>query len=106
MKKRIAIAMACGALLFAAGPRQYTGTITDSMCGADHKSMDMGPDARCVTECVKSMGAKYVLWDGKTAYELSDQTSAGKFAAKKVTVTGAADEKTKILKVESIAAPR
>jgi hypothetical protein len=104
MKKQIAIAIASWALLFAAGPQKYTGTITDNMCGGDHKSMNMGPDAKCVTECVKTMGGKYALWDGKTAWELSDQKGAEKFAAKKVTVTGTADEKTKILKVDSIAA--
>jgi len=104
MKKPIAIAIASAAPMFAAGPGKYTGTITDNMCGADHKSMNMGADAKCVTECVKSMGAKYVLWDGQTSWELSDQKGAAKFAASKVTVTGTADEKTKTLKVDSIAA--
>jgi hypothetical protein len=104
MKKPIAIAIASTALLFAAGPQQYTGTISDNMCGADHKSMNMGADATCVTECVKSMGGKYVLWDGKTSWELSDQKGAEKYAARKVTVTGTIDEKAKTLKVDSIAA--
>jgi hypothetical protein len=74
------------------------------MCGGtDHKAMNMGTDAKCVTECVK-MGAKYALFDGKTAYTLSDQKAAAKFAAKKVTVTGTLDEKTKTINVSSIAA--
>jgi len=106
MKKAIIVALAGSALLLAAGPQKYSGTVTDNMCGADHKSMNMGSDAKCVTECVKSMGAKYVLWDGKTAYELSDQKGAEKFAGQKVTVTGTADEAAKTLKVVSIAAAR
>lgn len=106
MKKSLAIAAAATALAFAAGPGKYTGTITDNMCVADHKSMNMGPDAKCTVECVKSMGGKYVLYDGTTAWELSDQKGAEKFAAKKVTVTGTADEKTKTLKVDSIVAAK
>ena len=102
MKTQIVIAIASAALMFAAGKQTFTGTITDSMCGGDHKAMKMGTDEKCVTECVK-MGAKYALWDGKTAYELSDQKTPAKFAAKKVTVTGTLDEKTKTIKVDSIA---
>ena len=106
MKNYIVIAAASAALAFAAGPQKYTGTISDSMCGGEHKSMNMGTDAKCVTECVKSMGGKYVLWDGKTSWQLRDQKGAEKFAAKKVTVTGTLDEATKTLKVDSIAAAR
>ena len=106
MKNWIAIALASAALLLAAGPQQYTGVVTDNMCGGDHKSMNMGADAKCVVECVKSMGGKSALSDGRTSWELSDQKGAEKFAAKKVTVTGTADEKTKRLKVDSMAAAR
>lgn len=102
MKKQIAIMIAAAALMFAAGKQTFTGTITDSMCGGDHKAMNMGADDKCVIACVKA-GAKYALWDGKTAYVLSDQTTPEKFAAKKVKVTGTLDEKANIIKVESIA---
>ena len=63
--------------------------------------MHMGSDAKCVTECVR-MGAQYTLWDGKTNYELSDQKNAAKFAAKKVTVTGALNAKGDTIQVTSI----
>src|SRR5579871_6821593 len=102
MRKSIVMVVACAALAGSAWAEKYTGVITDNMCGGDHKSMNMGPDPKCVTECVKSMGGKYALWDGKTAWELSDQKGAEKFAAKKVTITGTADPATKILKVDSI----
>src|SRR5436305_667459 len=102
MKKKIAIALASSALMFAAGGETFTGTITDTMCGGDHNGMNMGAPEKCVTECVK-MGSKYALWDGKTAYELSDQKAAAKFAAKKVKVTGTKDNTAKTIKVESIA---
>jgi hypothetical protein len=108
MKRYIAIAIGFAALAFAAAGKQtFTGVITDDMCGkADHKSMNMGPDAKCVTECVKGMGGKYVLYDGKSAYILSDQKAPEKFAAQKVTVTGTLDAKTNTIQVDSIKAAK
>jgi hypothetical protein len=67
--------------------------------------MNMGADAECVIECVKA-GAKYVLYDGKEAYTLSDQKTPEKFAAKKVTVTGTLDAKSKTIQVDSMAAAK
>ena len=107
MKKTIAITIAGAALMWAADNQTFTGTITDSMCGdTDHKAMKMGNDPKCVVECVKGMGGKYALYDGKTTYILSDQKTPAKFAAKKVTVTGTLDEKTKTITVASIAAAK
>src|SRR6266700_7209562 len=103
MKKLIAVCLTAFALLCAAPASQtFTGTITDEFCNkADHKEMKMGPDdAACVTACVKDMNGKYVLFDGKEVYGLSDQKAPSKFAAKKVTVTGTLDAKTKMIKVE------
>jgi hypothetical protein len=108
MKKRIAIAIFSAALSAAAAT--FSGTITDSECPKatpDHKKMQMAPtDAKCVTECVKGMGGKYVLFDGKEIYTLSDQKTPEKFAAQKVTVTGTLDAKTKTIKVDSIVAAK
>ena len=108
MKKQIAIAVASAALMLGAPASQtFTGTITDDMCAkADHKDMKMGSDEKCVNECIKGMGGKYVLYDGKDAYVLSDQLTPAKFAAKKVTVTGTLDAKTKTIKVDKIEAAR
>ncbi|HLJ14478.1 MAG TPA: hypothetical protein VKV15_08285 [Bryobacteraceae bacterium] len=104
MKKQIGMAIVLAAVAFAAGGKQtFTGVITDSMCdNADHKDMKMGPDAKCVTECIKTMDAKYVLFDGKTAYVLSDQKTPEQFAAKKVKITGTLDPKTKTIQVDRI----
>ena len=68
----------------------------------------LGADPKCVVECVKGMNGKYVLYDAKAkaAYVLSDQKTPEKFAAKKVTVTGTLDEKTKTIKVDSIKAAK
>jgi hypothetical protein len=114
MKKTIVILIGSAALMLsvdkqmlAADKQTFSGIITDNMCDkADHKDMKMGSDPKCVTECIKGMGGKYVLYDGKTAYILSDQKTPEKFAAKKVTVTGTLDEKTKTITVASIAAAK
>lgn len=107
MKKTIAILFAAAALSLAADKQTFTGVITDDMCAdANHKDMKMGPDPKCVSECIKGMAGKYVLYDGKTSYKLSDQKGPAKFAAKKVTVTGTLDETTKTITVASIAAAK
>lgn len=84
----------------------FTGTITDSMCAnANHAPMRMGPtDAECTNACVEEHDAKYVLYDGKQTYELSDQRTAETLAGQNVRVTGTKDDKKKMIRVESIAA--
>ena len=108
MRKQIATALVSAVLLCAAPASQkFTGTITDDMCGKDgHADMKMGSDAKCVTECVKGMNGKYVLYDGKDVYALSDQKTPAKFAAKKVSVTGTLDPATRTIKVEKIEAAK
>jgi hypothetical protein len=82
----------------------FTGIVTDDMCAkGDHSGMRMGPnDAECTKACVALHNAAYVLYDGKSAYVLSDQKLPEKFAGQKVTVTGTLDAKTKGIRVESI----
>jgi hypothetical protein len=69
--------------------------------------MRMGPtDAECTVACVLAHGATYVLYDGKGVYALSDQETPEKFAAKKVTVTGTLDARTRTIHVDSITAAK
>lgn len=86
----------------------FTGVITDDMCPlGSHSRMQMGPtDAECARACITSHDASYVLYDGTSAYVLSDQKTADTFAAQKVRVVGTLDAKTKIIRVESIAAAK
>jgi hypothetical protein len=90
----------------AQGKQTFTGIITDDMCPTgSHANMRMGPtDAECARACAMAHGAAYVLYDGKTAYVLSDQKTPDKFAAQKVTVIGTLDAKTRTIQVESISA--
>jgi hypothetical protein len=96
--------LAIAGLCVAQGKKQFTGKITDSMCAtADHSHMGMGPtDKDCTIACVMEHGALYVLYDGKKAYELTDQKMPEKFAGQKVTVTGTLDAKTNTIHVDSI----
>jgi hypothetical protein len=105
MKLRLAsIALLATVALAGNSPKQtFTGVITDSMCANDHKAMNVTPTDKCVRECVKhSTGVRYVLFDGKKSFALSDQKTPEKFAAKRVKITGTLYEKTNIIQVDSI----
>lgn len=95
-------------LVATAGAAQtFTGVITDTMCGADHKPMKMGADDKCTKECVRTSSdkkIKYALYDGKNVYVLSDQQTPESFAGQHVRVTGKLFEKTKIIQVDKIEA--
>ena len=108
MKPLLFSLLVIAALSAAPGRQTFVGVITDSMCArGDHSKMQMGPtDAECTIACILAHGAFYVLYDGQEAYTLSDQQTPEKFAAKKVTVTGTLDAKTKTIHVDSIAAAK
>ena len=108
MKALIFGLLVTAALPAAQAKRQFTGTITDSMCpDGNHTQMRMGPtDAECTVACVEAHGALYVLYDGKNTYTLSDQKTPEKFAGQKVTVTGTLDASAKAIQVDSIAAAK
>ena len=79
----------------------FTGTITDTMCGAKHTMMKDQPDDKCIRMCVKG-SSDYALNDGQTILKLSDQSKSAKFAAQKVRITGTLDPKNKTIKMTSI----
>jgi hypothetical protein len=105
----LGLALVAFSVLSAAQAKQtFRGTITDDVCArANHSQMRMGPtDAECAAACIDAHGALYVLFDGNNAYTLSDQRTAGKFAAQKVKVMGTLDSKTRTIHVESITAAK
>ena len=109
MIKPVLLSLFLVAALSAGQEKQtFTGVITDDMCPTGtHSHMRMGPtDAECAKACVMSHGSSYVLYDGKSAYVLSDQKTPEQFAAQKVRVVGTLDAKTKTIRVESIVAVR
>jgi hypothetical protein len=104
----LVVLAALSALSAAQSKQTFTGVITDNMCArAGHASMRMGPtDADCTKACVSAHDAKYVLYDGKEVYTLSDQKTPEKFAAQKVAVVGTLDVKTKTIQVDSMTAAK
>lgn len=100
--KALTLSLLAAATLFAGSVAQtFTGVITDSMCGANHAMMHDPPNSKCVRDCVKAH-AKYVLWNGKNTYQLSDQQAPAKFAAQRVKVTGALQAGTiEVTKIEA-----
>jgi hypothetical protein len=108
MRHLILSLLAVAAVSPAPGKQTFTGTITDNMCAqADHSQMRMGPtDAECTIACVSVHDATYGLYDGKQLYTLSDQRTPEQFAAKKVTVRGTLDARTRTIQVDSMTAAK
>src|SRR3954466_6151636 len=77
-----------------------TGTVSDSMCGAQHMMKDAGP-AKCTRECVKQ-GSDYALVSGGKVYTLKgDNAQLDNLAGQSVKVTGKVSGST--VMVDSIA---
>ena len=101
LKMSLVLTLAAGAA-FAAGGKSYTGTVSDSMCGAKHAMP--GDDAACTRACV-GKGSKYALVVGDKVYTLDTSDKAAlatldKQAGAKATVTGT--EKDNTIAVSSV----
>ena len=99
----LVIAMAASSALAVAG-KTFTGTVSDSMCGAKHAMP--GDAAACTRGCV-SKGSKYALVVGDKVYTLETSDKAAlaaldKQAGAKATVTGT--EKDNTITVSSVKA--
>ena len=102
MRRVILLAVAVASMVAAADQQIFTGTITDTMCGKSHGMLAGQPDDKCIAMCVKGSSSQYALFDGKTLLKLSDQKVPAKYAAQRVKVTGTLNEKTQMIKVNSI----
>jgi len=85
--------MLCAAGSGFAKDQKFTGTISDSKCGASHKAMIEHnknlTDRACTEACVKS-GGKYILAAKGKLYTLEDQNdpALAMYAGERVTITG------------------
>ena len=87
-----------------AADKTFTGTVSDSMCGAKHQMA--GNDAACTRACVKQ-GSKYALVVGDKVYTLDtgDQSALDKLnelAGSNAKVTG--EVKGDTIAVKSVSA--
>lgn len=89
----VVVAMLCAGGVAFAADQTWTGTISDSKCGATHKAMlehnKNLTDRSCTEACVKG-GANYVFASGDKVYTLENQKdpTLAQYAGEKVTVTG------------------
>ncbi len=100
--RKIIFAAAMASVLATADQQKFTGVITDTMCGKTHTMMPGQTDDKCIAMCVKGSSSQYALYNGKAVLKLSDQKTPAKYAARRVKVTGALNEKTQTIKVSSI----
>ena len=76
-----------------AAPGTWTGTISDSACGASHDAMTehgkKGTDKKCTEMCI-TKGAKYVFVNDGKVLMIKNQNLADlkKYAGDRVTVSG------------------
>jgi hypothetical protein len=103
-----------------AATKTWTGTISDSMCGATHKMVKeheqkgevsktaskAEKDRQCTLECVKA-GGKYVLASQGKVFEISNQDFAGlpEHAGHTVKLTGDLNADGKTIQVSEITMP-
>jgi hypothetical protein len=102
MNRFLILAATLGCILAAEDQQTFTGIITDTMCGKSHGMVPGQQDDKCVATCVKGTSSQYALYDGKSVLKLSDQKTPAKYAAQRVKVTGTLNEKTQMIKVNSI----
>ena len=80
------------ALATAAADQTWTGTISDSICGANHKPKTQQgktlSDRDCALACTKDQNAKFVFITAGKAYKISNKGSFEEFAGYTVTITG------------------
>ena len=48
----------------------FAGVVTDTLCGADHRTTEAASVGECVRACVRLRGARYALYDGRNLYAL------------------------------------
>ena len=97
------ITLFTASLLAQNAAQTFSGTISDSMCGAHHMMKNLSP-AQCTRECVKQ-GSDFALVVGSKVYTLKgDKAQIDKYAGEKVTIKGEASGNT--ITVKSIAAAK
>lgn len=93
--KKLSLIISLGSLFTAAAfAETWSGTVSDSMCGAKHEAASAS-DTACVKKCVKGGASAVFLSDGKV-YQISakSQSKVMPLLGQKVTLTGKMDGDT------------
>lgn len=87
--RKLSLVISLGSLFaVAAFAETWSGTVSDSMCGAKHEGATAA-DAACAKKCVKAGASAVLVSDGKV-YQIAmdSQAKATPLLGKKVTVMG------------------
>ena len=104
--RALAVVLLLSLTVFAADTKDqtFTGTVSDTMCGAKHTMMPGATDSQCTRACVKA-GSDYALVVGGKVYTLKgNNADLEKFAGEKATVTGKLNGN--VIQETSITAPK
>jgi len=106
MKKTVlsvaSLVLASGAILLAGSHSTVKASVPHSHSLPTQEQAQ--PQAKVFTGTIARSGDQFVLRDdsSRSMYQLDDQQSAGKFAGKRVNVTGVLDASNNIIRVQSI----
>ena len=96
------LALAAGAVLLAGNQSSLQASVPDSRSVVTQEQAQ--PQAKIFTGTIAKDGDQFVLREdsSRSLFQLDDQQSAGKFAGKRVKVTGVLDASNNIIRVQSI----
>lgn len=106
MKKLVlsvaSLALATGAVLLAGNQSTAQASAPDSRSFVVQEQAQ--PQSKVFTGTIAKNGDQFVLREdsSRSTFQLDDQQSAGKFAGKRVNVTGVLDASNNIIRVQSI----
>src|SRR5271167_855108 len=95
------LALATGAVALGEGSKAAQTSIPHSQVFLMQNQSQTPPEVKNFTGTIAKSGEQFVLREdgNKTAYHLDDQQSAGKFAGKRVRVTGVLDASNNTIRV-------
>jgi len=98
------LTVATGAMALGESPKARQTSILYSQAFMMQDQPQAAPELKVYTGTIAKSGEQFVLREdsSRTAYQLDDQQSAGKFAGKRVRVTGVLDASNNTIRVQSI----
>jgi hypothetical protein len=100
------LTLASGAVIFGASPKGAQAAVSHAQVFAMQDQTPAQPQVKTFTGTIAKSGEQFILTDdsSKSSYQLDDQEAAGKFAGKRVKVTGVLDASNNTIRVHSIEA--
>jgi hypothetical protein len=98
------LTLATGAVVLGESPKARQTSIPHSQVFVMQEQSQAAPELKTFTGTIAKSGEQFVLREDSTklSYQLDDQQSAGKFAGKRVRVTGVLDASNNTIRVQSI----